>query len=289
MNGKIINIQRFCVDDGPGIRTTVFLKGCPLACIWCHNPESQDIKNEILYNPEKCIHCGKCGNVCPNEAQKINKYHTFDRTKCKSCGVCATVCPTSALELYGKIMSAQQVFEEVERDRIFYETSNGGVTVSGGEPLSQPAFTAELLALCKKAGIHTAVETSGFASELDLISVIKQCDIVLFDIKETDEKKHKAYTGRELKTILHNLEIVNAFKIPFVIRAPIIPSLNDEERHFLALKKLQDSMEYCQGVQIMPYHKIGAYKYEFLQRKYACQEIKAPSDEMIKSWRAYFE
>ena len=261
MKGNVLNIQRYCVDDGPGIRTTVFLKGCPLSCAWCHNPESQSKKTQILYDAKKCVLCGKCLNVCPKACHEIKRTHYFDSKNCIGCGECAKVCFNNALELYGKVMTVIDVFNEVKRDKVFYETSGGGVTISGGEPLSQPEFTKGILALCKKEGISTAIETSGFATKESLIKVIKHCDLILYDVKLTDEKKHKFYTGAPLSVIIDNLKTINENKVPFIIRAPIIPTVNDDENHFISLKALSQSMEYCKGVEIMPYHRLGAYKY----------------------------
>ena len=282
--GTILNIQRFCTDDGPGIRTTVFLKGCPLHCIWCHNPESQAKRHEIMYNSKKCVACGRCAVVCHKNCHSLEAMHKFEREMCIGCGACAEVCPTGALELYGKSITVDEVYSEVARDKVFYETSGGGVTISGGDPLFQPYFTAELLKMCKENGIHTTIETSGFADERVLLTVLKYCDLVLFDIKETDEERHKQYTGVCLTPILENLRLVNEKKIPFIIRAPIIPTLNDREAHFKSLKTIRESMEFCQGIQIMPYHKTGSYKYELLNRSYVCSDISEPTKEMIETW-----
>ena len=284
MMGTILNIQRFCTDDSPGIRTTVFLKGCPLRCIWCHNPESQAKRRELMYDPKKCVDCGRCAVACPEKCHLFDESHTFARNACIGCGACTEVCPTGALELYGKSITVDEVYNEVKRDKAFYETSGGGVTVSGGEPLFQPEFTAELLRKCRENGIHTAIETSGFSNEKALFTVLEHCDLVLFDIKETDEERHKQYTGVSLTTILRNLKLVNDKKIPFIIRAPIIPTLNDRESHFKSLKTIRESMKFCQGIQIMPYHRIGSYKYELLDRKYICNDISEPSKEMIETW-----
>ena len=285
MNGTVLNIQRFCTEDGPGIRTTVFLKGCPLHCIWCHNPESQAKRNEILFDAKKCIACGRCGAVCPQKCHSFEKKHTFKSSLCIGCGVCAQVCQTKALELYGKSITVREAYDELKKDKVFYEVSGGGVTISGGEPLLQPEFTAELLKTCRENGIHTAIETSGFANEDNLLSVIKYCDLILFDIKETDAELHKRYTGVSLAKILESLNIINEKKIPFIIRAPIIPTLNDRPSHFKELKSIRESMQFCQGIQVMPYHRIGSYKYALMNKKYICNGISEPTKEMIEAWR----
>ncbi len=238
MQGRIINITRFCTDDGPGIRTTVFLKGCPLRCLWCHNPESQNTAEECYLNGEKI----------------------------------------------GKTVSVQQVLDEIMRDKVFYETSGGGVTVSGGEPLFQPQFAAEILRRCKENGIHTAMETSGFATPNVFKDVTRYCDLVLFDIKETDEEKHWEYTGVSLAAILQNLALLNEMKTPFVIRLPIIPTFNDRKEHFLKVKAMAEKLPFCRGIEIMAYHKLGEYKYQQLGREYLCQHVDEPTKEQIKEW-----
>lgn len=239
MEGRIINITRFCTDDGPGIRTTVFLKGCPLRCIWCHNPESQNATMERYIDGERV----------------------------------------------GKIVTVEDVIHEVIQDKVFYETSGGGVTISGGEPLSQPDFTAEILRSCRQNSIHTAIETSGYASKKALDKVLQYCDLVLFDIKETDSKKHLKYTGVEMEPILENLNRINEAQIPFVIRMPIIPSLNDRAEHFAVGKELREKLRFCQGIDIMPYHKLGKYKYEKLGRNYLCSHIEEPTKLQIEEWK----
>lgn len=238
LEGRIINITRFCTDDGPGIRTTVFLKGCPLRCIWCHNPESQNPDEECYINGEKI----------------------------------------------GKTISPQEAFDEIVRDKVFYETSGGGVTISGGEPLYQPELTTEILRLCKENNIHTAIETSGYASESAIKKVLKYCDFVLFDIKETDEENHLEYTGAPLGVVLQNLKIVNDSKVPFVIRLPIIPGHNDRDDHFLKVKDVAGKLAFCRGIEIMPYHKLGEYKYQQLGRDYLCRNVEEPSKEQIRKW-----
>lgn len=240
MEGTIINITRFCTDDGPGIRTTVFLKGCPLKCAWCHNPESQNSGIEAYTDGETI----------------------------------------------GRRVTAEEVVQEVVRDRIFYETSGGGVTVSGGEPLFQPDFTGRILKLCKDQGIHTAIETSGFAGIDVLHKVLEHCDLVLFDIKETNDVNHERYAGVPLLPILENLKRIHECGIPFVIRLPIIPGYNDREDHFAAVKELAETLSCCQGIEVMPYHSLGAYKYERLGRAYLCKAVVEPTKAQIDLWKS---
>lgn len=290
MQGNIIKISRFCTDDGPGIRTVVFLKGCPLSCIWCHNPESQKIDLEILYSKEKCINCRTCVASCPNKCHTFSQNdHVFSKEKCSTCGKCVSFCNAEALSVSGEVVSTQKILEEIKKDEVFYNTSGGGVTVSGGEPLFQPKFTAEILRLAKENGIHTAIETCGYASKTALLTVLKYCDYVLFDIKETDEENHLKFTGVSQKPILENLKTINDMKIPFLIRLPIIPGLNDRKEHFLKVKELAKNLESCKGIEIMPYHVLGAYKYDLLQKNYACKNIQEPDKETVTEWRKLVE
>ena len=289
MKGNIIKISRFCTDDGPGIRTVVFLKGCPLNCIWCHNPESQRYAAEIMYDSKKCVNCKSCYKVCNKGCHTLDEHtHTFHSEKCNVCGECIAVCQAKAIEVVGKKVSANEVLEEIEKDSIFYQTSNGGVTISGGEPLYQPEFTSEILKMCKEKGIHTAIETSGFADEASLKKVLKYCDFVLFDIKETNEENHKKFTGVSLKPILKNLNIINDRGISFIIRLPVIPGLNDREEHFCKVKEIVKNMHFCKDVEIMPYHTLGTYKYDLLQKEYLCSAICEPDDETINRWKKFF-
>lgn len=289
MKGNIIKISRFCTDDGPGIRTVVFLKGCPLSCIWCHNPESQKKTAEIMYDSKKCVNCKVCYNVCENNCHTFNENtHIFSFDKCTVCGGCSVACPAKAIEIVGKEVSVEEIIEEIEKDSVFYQTSNGGVTISGGEPLYQPGFTSAILKQCKEKRIHTAIETSGFASEAALKNVLKYCDLVLFDIKETDEENHKKFTGVSLNPILKSLNIINEMGVPFVVRLPIIPGLNDREEHFYEVKSIIKNMRFCKGIEVMPYHILGAYKYELLQKKHLCSEITEPNAETINKWKSFF-
>ena len=233
----------------------------------------------------KCINCGLCKKVCNNECHTFSgDNHVFNQKNCVACGRCADVCHEKAIEISGKIMSADAVFKEINKDLVFFQASGGGVTISGGEPLYQPEFTSEILRLCKENGIHTAIETSGFSGEQALNAVLKFCDLVLFDIKETNEENHKKFTGVSLTPILNNLSVINKSKTPFVIRMPVIPNLNDREDHFMAVKKIAKQMEFCKGIDIMPYHSLGEYKYNLLQREYLCSGTTEPDTETINKW-----
>lgn len=287
--GTLLNISRFCTDDGPGIRTTVFLKGCPLRCAWCHNPESQHPRPQLLFAAEKCVNCGKCVAACAQNCHAVDATHTFMRERCLACAACAAcadACPTGALELYGSEMSVEAVLARVLRDKVYYDTSGGGVTVSGGEPLSQAEFCARLFEKCRESGIHTALETSGFGDENGLRAVLAHCDLVLFDIKETDARRHEEYTGVSMARVQSNLALIDRLGVPILLRAPIIPGYNDRESHFSALRSLADSLCGCRGVQLMPYHKIGEYKYKMLGRPYECEAVEAPDPQTVANWNA---
>jgi len=289
ITGNILKISRFCTDDGPGIRTVVFLKGCPLNCIWCHNPESQKAARELMFDTQKCVNCKACYEVCDQRCHIFDKkVHTVCFDKCTACEKCTAICPTKAIEIAGKTVCVDEVVKEIEKDLIFYQTSGGGVTISGGEPLYQPEFTSKILKRCKEKEIYTAVETSGFASEQALKKVLKYCDLVLFDIKETNEENHKKFTGVSLAPIIKNLELINEQGIEFVVRLPIIPGLNDRKEHFDKVKSLAKNMQFCKGIEVMPYHSLGMYKYELLQREYLCSAIREPDDEITNRWKKFF-
>jgi len=280
MQGTVLNIQRFCTSDGPGIRTTVFLKGCPLTCLWCHNPESQRRKPELLYSPTECVSCGRCTSACPRGChQQKSGQHTFDRSVCVACGACRfPLC--KAIELSGKTMSAKEVFDEVVKDAAFYRNSGGGMTLSGGEPLLQADFAIELLGLAREAGIHKAIETCGYAPRKVVASIAELVDLFLFDYKESDPERHRRFTGVDNAQILENLTLLDDMKKSIVLRCPIIPDYNDRDDHFASIAALANRLSHVTEIQIEPYHDFGKTKYAKLERAYALSDV-LPADREV--------
>ena len=273
--GRIFNIQRFSTSDGPGIRTTVFLKGCPLSCIWCHNPESQKVAYEILYAKDKCTGCRACAAVCENKAHIFSEDgHIYNRDLCTGCKSCTSGCYSGALSYAGEEVSAESVMEKVIRDIPFYR-EGGGMTLSGGEPLMQYEFSLELLKKAKENGIHTAVETSGYYIG-NLYEAAKYTDLWLYDIKLTDEDEHIKYTGVSNKIILENLRYLNDSDAEIVLRCPIIPGINLNDEHFEKIAELSYSLSSVKCVQFLPYHPLGIDKMKNLGR-----ELKYANDEFL--------
>ena len=283
MTGKIFNIQRFSTSDGPGIRTTVFFKGCPLSCLWCHNPESHTAKCEIFYDAKKCIGCRLCEKACPNICHKFGEGgHVFVRENCEKCGECAKVCPAKSLEICGEEMSTEKVIETVMRDLPFYEQSGGGLTLSGGEPLAQFDFALELLKKAKENGISTAVETSGFCRR-DLADMAKYVDLWLFDIKLFDKDEHEKYTGVSNELIFENLRRLDGFGAKIILRCPIIPDINLKRAHFEKIAELANSLENVIAVNLEPYHPLGISKSNLLGKNPKFEnEIFLHKEELLR-------
>lgn len=283
MNGNVFDIQRFCVHDGPGIRTTVFLKGCPLHCVWCHNPESQKSGVSIAYYADKCILCGACANECKNDCHELNgEKHVYNRESCKSCGECAKSCPVGAIERLGRSESVESIISEVERDRGFYRNSGGGMTVSGGEPLMQADFLFGLLTEAKKRNIHTCIETCGFADRETVRKIAPLVDIFLFDIKETDEEKHKNLTGVPLSPILENLRLLDSIGAKIILRCPLVPGKNLRDGHLRGIAELAASLKSVAEINIMAYHTLGSAKYEALSMPDEMKGVPPMSEEEKK-------
>ena len=260
--GIVFDIQRFCVDDGPGIRTTVFLKGCPLHCVWCHNAESLSAKPQLYGNLEKCTRCGRCEAVCGQKVHRVTgDSHQISFENCIACGACAEACPSEVLRIVGKSMTAEAVMEEVIKDRLFYETSGGGMTLSGGEPLLQGAFSVALAKSAKEQGLHVCVETCGFGKKETLQSLAAYTDMFLFDFKHSNPQLHRQYTGVDRKQIEENLRLLEKLQKPVILRCPIIPGCNDSENHYCAIGALASSMKNIMEIHLEPYHPFGVNKY----------------------------
>jgi pyruvate formate lyase activating enzyme len=268
IKGVIFNIQRYSIHDGPGIRTTIFLKGCPLSCLWCQNPESQSYKSEIFYNAERCVGCGKCIAVCPVKAIKMrdDKVET-DRKICTGCGACVEACPEEARELAGKTMNVREAFNEAVKDEIFYKRSGGGVTLSGGDPFAQPAFSAGILKLCKEAGINTAIDICGYTPWKTMEPIMSYVDLILYDFKHMDSAEHEKLTGVPNELIFENIKKIHKLHKSIFIRVPVIPGHNDSQQNIEAtadfiVKELDPSIQ----VNLLPYHRLGESKIVQLER-----------------------
>ena len=262
--GTIFDIKKFAIHDGPGIRTTVFLKGCPLRCMWCHNPESWLRSPEIMFDYKKCIQCYQCISLCPAKALEIkDSYPCTDKERCQSCGTCVVICPGKAREIIGKNVNVEQVLVEIKKDLIFYQQSQGGVTFSGGEPLLQIGFLSKLLSLCQQEGIQTAVDTCGYVPWTSFEKIEKLVDLWLYDIKLIDEKKHYRYTGISNKLILDNLKKLSGKTCDIEIRIPVIPGVNDSPQEFRKIATLLNSFE-LKKISLLPFHKMGLEKYSRL-------------------------
>jgi pyruvate formate lyase activating enzyme len=286
----IFDIKKYAIHDGPGIRTTVFFKGCPLHCWWCHNPEGQDPEPELVYRKSRCIGCGECAKNCLQQAIFPEAQHiSIKRKSCISCGDCAQVCPSDALSIAGKSMSVKEVLEEIEKDRAFYEESGGGVTFSGGEPFLQPDFLNALLAECKERNIHTTIDTCGFARYEIIEKMRDKVDLFLYDIKIMDSKKHREYTGASNERILENLRKLAENGSSIVIGFPIIPGINDDDKNAARTAKLISSLPNIEHVSLLPYHRAGIEKYRNLGKPYKLDKTQPPSHQKIKSIKEKME
>lgn len=269
VKGRIINIQRFSIHDGPGIRTTVFLKGCNLRCLWCHNPESQHPKPQRMFYRHKCIGCGECSRVC--EKAMLNQ--------CDNCGKCIEVCPHGARELAGREITTEELFAEIMKDQAYYATSGGGVTFSGGEPLLQPEFMETMLRMCKEAGVHTAVETAGNVNWQTIANLLPYVDLFLYDIKAVDGQTHRYCTGVENDLILENArKLMEICLEKILFRMPVVPGYNDSQ--------VAEVATFTEGfpLELLPYHRTGMGKYDALGIKYELGAVQPPSPEEMEKF-----
>lgn len=287
--GTIFDIQRFSVHDGPGIRTTVFFKGCPLRCAWCANPESQERRPQLLLKDSRCTACGRCLPACPERAVRFMKdgQRRIAWKKCTQCLRCVEACETGALSVTGREATVGEILNEVERDRAFYESSGGGVTLSGGEPLLQPEFAVRLLALCREAGLHTALDTSGFADPDILRAVIEHADMVLYDIKTLDDGRHRTYTGVGNALILDNARLV-AGRVRTWFRVPLVAGVNDREGEIRGIAALARELG-VEKISLLPYHPGGRDKKRQIGRRIEGFQGKRPTDGHVERLRRIVE
>ena len=279
--GRIFDIKRYATGDGPGIRALVFLKGCPLACAWCANPESQHAETEILFYRDRCVGCGRCVAVCPTGAIGLDPAVglTTDLAKCTACGRCVDACLHEAREKVGEDRSVDEVMELLGRDRRYYENSGGGVTLTGGEPLFQPQFSAALLGACKREGLHTALETSGFADREAMELVLEHVDLLYYDLKHPGPRAHQAGTGQSNAPVLRNLSrIREAFSGDLIVRIPYGPGFNEDPDVQRKMIETASRVRGIRRVEILPYHRLGLTKYAALGRTCAVADL-APVDK----------
>ncbi len=282
---NVIDIQRSSVYDGPGIRTTVFFKGCPLHCIWCHNPESQTLAPQLFYYYDKCTACGKCVLACNRNVHRIeNGIHSINYHACQLCGKCIEECNAGALKISGYTMSIHEIMDIVLADKDFYEKSNGGITLSGGEPLMQFDFALELLKTCHHHGVNTCIETSGYVSTDKFRQVLAHIDILLFDYKITNALEYTKYTGVCNDRILENLDVAYHSETPIVLRCPIIPGINDTDEHFHGISAMDKKYPDLQAIELLPYHSAGNNKRISIGGEETLTDLKTTSHELAAQW-----
>jgi pyruvate formate lyase activating enzyme len=293
--GTVFNATKYMLEDGPGIRTVVFLKGCPLRCLWCSSPLCQTKEPSLVYLKHKCISCQACLPACPEQALFLDEEGKIGRNleKCANCGNCARVCPAGAREMRGSTMTVEEILEKVEKDRIFYRRGSGGVTLSGGEILMQAAFAANILQRCWDKLIHTAIETCAFGRWEDLRSILRYTNLAFIDIKHSDPAAHKKLTGRSNRVILDNIRRAAAYcqesKRQLILRLAVVPGIND------SLENLKDIADFLRGLpggwelNLLPYHKYGISKYDWLGREYKLVDVKPPSRDRLLEMVGYFE
>ncbi|SHI21684.1 pyruvate formate lyase activating enzyme [Sporobacter termitidis DSM 10068] len=288
--GIVFNIQRYSIDDGPGVRTTVFLKGCPLSCLWCSNPESQRGLPEITYRYTSCKRCGTCVQVCPAGAVTLDGGGVhIDRDACTLCEECVHHCVPEALKVSGKKMTVDEVFKVVKRDADYYEASGGGVTASGGEILAQADFVAALFRRCREAGYHTNADTCGFGDPAALCKILEYSDLVFFDLKHLDPAKHREYCGQSNELILDNLARVVKKGVPMVIRVPLIPGYNNSEDNLRALAETVKAAAGDAPVNLLPYHRYGANKYRMVDMTYRLEDVPELTQEELNKAKAIID
>jgi pyruvate formate lyase activating enzyme len=295
---NIWKIDHFAIHDGPGVNTLFYLKGCPLRCIWCSNPEGQTPDANLVFKQIKCIGCGLCIEKCPTKAIEFKKndgtpnaHLQINRAKCNLCGECVLACPTKALDIWGHNYSIPELLSILEKDRPIHRRSGGGVTLAGGDPLSQPESVAELLELCRQRGIHTVMETCGYANEETFKQILEKVDWLFIDLKHMDPKTHFRLTGKNNDLIHNNVRLASAVMAArnrvLVIRTVVVPGINDGN-NMHALAEFLDSLPYIEYVELLPYHRYGTYKYDLLNRPYSVMNLEPPSPELMQKCKRIF-
>lgn len=281
--GTIFNIQKMSIHDGPGIRTTVFFKGCPLNCLWCSNPESQKVEKEVACFQSRCVTCGYCAEVCPKgliEAQP--PFEITNREECDLCEICVKECCTNAKKVVGEDYTVDELLKEIMKDKSFYDSSGGGVTFSGGEPLMQSAFLKEILAACRENGVHTAIETTGMTDTDSLIETAALLDLIFYDVKHMDDETHRDITGVSNERIIANLAALAKAHDNIVVRIPVIPGINDSTENLRKTADYAASLN-IPSIELLPYHNLGEVKYGQLGREYALADTQKPSEEQMNA------
>lgn len=290
MTGKVFDIKRYSIHDGPGIRTTVFLKGCSLRCLWCHNPESVEVGPELMHWPGRCTRCYACIEACPKSAitKDAAGAVVIDRKACDLCGKCAEACLYDAMQMVGREISVEDALAEVEKDRVFYEQSGGGVTLSGGDPFVQSAFAEALLDGCRARGIRTAVDIAGFSKNGILDRMASKTDLILYDLKCMDDARHKEFTGVSNVPIIDNLKRLAANRTEVWVRIPLVPGVNDDDDNIRRTIALLKSLKTIKRVGLLPYHSGGLEKARRIGREDNFRKFEAPSEERIAAVEAAF-
>ena len=290
VTGTVFNIQRYSIDDGPGIRTTVFFKGCPLSCVWCSNPESQNLAPELMHRESICKRCYRCVAACPVGAITVGADGIdIDRDVCTVCGDCVEVCPHDAMRITGREMTVDEVMDVIRRDADFYRDSGGGITLSGGEVLLQPDFALAVFKASKELGFHTTLDTAGQGDTEALKRLLPYVDLVYFDIKHIDPKVHRAQAGRTNEAILSNFKEVAASDVPVVVRVPVVPGFNDSSDAISDIADLVATESPGATVHLLPYHRYGQQKYDMLGLDYELAAAETPSPEFMKAARKIVE
>ncbi len=285
MNGVVFDIQKFSVNDGPGVRTTVFLKGCQMKCVWCHNPESLSVKKQLSFSEQKCVSCQACVQVCPKGVHHFDEQgkHHVDYSACDACGLCVESCMHGALKIYGKTMSVDEVFAEVMKDKIYFSKSGGGMTLSGGEAMRQFDFSLALVKKCKENGIHVCIETNGASKSEHYREIAPYVDLFLFDYKATGDTIHKKLTGMSRRLVDHNLALLNELNAQVILRCPIIPNYNLTDTHLKAISALALQYSNIQKVEVLPYHNFGQGKAAEIGRTYEV-DADLPEESHSEAW-----